>query len=298
MGFLSYRCEHDHGHRRPRTPPLAIARSLLLPRRARRLRRSRPVPPARTSPAGRPGVLEGTVTYSGPLPCTEDQHVVGAAVLLGLRRAPAAAARGPRHHRGEPRRPSAATRSSPASRDRLTFNERRLALVPGPPARRGHGERPLERSGRSTAASTRSAASTISTATSTRSFSIAKRADEGRHRRRRHRQRRRRAPGQGARVPPHPARRARPDERPVQRPARGLEHRRRLGDAGPAAPHRPAHLLPVEGRLPQLQVQRQRGRAEDAGCFGPDRHPPSRRTSSSRSSARPCPRRPSTRWSA
>jgi hypothetical protein len=32
-----------------------------------------------TGPAG---ILEGTVTYNGPLPCTEDQHIVGAAVLL------------------------------------------------------------------------------------------------------------------------------------------------------------------------------------------------------------------------
>ena len=28
------------------------------------------------------GVLAGTVTYAGPLPCTEDQHIVGAAVFL------------------------------------------------------------------------------------------------------------------------------------------------------------------------------------------------------------------------
>lgn len=28
------------------------------------------------------GVLDGTVTYAGPLPCTEDNHIVGAAVLL------------------------------------------------------------------------------------------------------------------------------------------------------------------------------------------------------------------------
>jgi hypothetical protein len=33
--------------------------------------------------AGGPaGVLDGTVTYAGPLPCTEQQHIVGAAVLL------------------------------------------------------------------------------------------------------------------------------------------------------------------------------------------------------------------------
>jgi hypothetical protein len=33
--------------------------------------------------AGGPkGVLEGTVTYAGPLPCTENQHVVGAALML------------------------------------------------------------------------------------------------------------------------------------------------------------------------------------------------------------------------
>jgi len=33
--------------------------------------------------AGGPkGVLDGTVTYSGPLPCTENNHVIGAAVLL------------------------------------------------------------------------------------------------------------------------------------------------------------------------------------------------------------------------
>ena len=33
--------------------------------------------------AGGPaGILEGTVTYSGPLPCTESQHVLGAAVFL------------------------------------------------------------------------------------------------------------------------------------------------------------------------------------------------------------------------
>ncbi len=35
------------------------------------------------SQAGGPaGVLDGTVTYAGPLPCTESQHIVGAAVLL------------------------------------------------------------------------------------------------------------------------------------------------------------------------------------------------------------------------
>ena len=35
------------------------------------------------SQAGGPaGVLDGTVTYAGPLPCTEAQHIVGAAVLL------------------------------------------------------------------------------------------------------------------------------------------------------------------------------------------------------------------------
>lgn len=33
-------------------------------------------------PGGPAGVLDGTVTYSGRLPCTEQQHIVGAAVLL------------------------------------------------------------------------------------------------------------------------------------------------------------------------------------------------------------------------
>jgi len=39
-------------------------------------------------PSYQPGVpqgnLGGTVTYSGPMPCTENQHVVGAAVLLAF----------------------------------------------------------------------------------------------------------------------------------------------------------------------------------------------------------------------
>ncbi len=42
--------------------------------------------PAHFLPAGQAGgpkgVLEGTVTYAGPLPCTENQHVLGAAVML------------------------------------------------------------------------------------------------------------------------------------------------------------------------------------------------------------------------
>lgn len=35
-------------------------------------------------PGGPAGVLEGTVTYAGPLPCTEQQHIVGAAILLAF----------------------------------------------------------------------------------------------------------------------------------------------------------------------------------------------------------------------
>jgi hypothetical protein len=36
-----------------------------------------------SSQAGGPaGVIDGTVTYAGPLPCTQNQHVLGAAVLL------------------------------------------------------------------------------------------------------------------------------------------------------------------------------------------------------------------------
>ena len=35
-------------------------------------------------PGGPQGILDGTVTYSGPLPCTEDQHVLGAAVFLAF----------------------------------------------------------------------------------------------------------------------------------------------------------------------------------------------------------------------
>ncbi|WP_437586500.1 hypothetical protein [Sorangium sp. So ce1000] len=34
--------------------------------------------------SGPAGVLDGTVTYSGPRPCTKDGHVVGAAVVLGF----------------------------------------------------------------------------------------------------------------------------------------------------------------------------------------------------------------------
>lgn len=34
--------------------------------------------------SGPAGVLDGTVTYSGPRPCTKDGHVVGAAIVLGL----------------------------------------------------------------------------------------------------------------------------------------------------------------------------------------------------------------------
>jgi len=41
--------------------------------------------PPQYLPPGQAGIpsggLEGTVTYSGPLPCTESQHVVGAAIL-------------------------------------------------------------------------------------------------------------------------------------------------------------------------------------------------------------------------
>lgn len=37
--------------------------------------------PAQSGPAG---VLDGTVTYSGPRPCTKDGHVVGAAIVLGF----------------------------------------------------------------------------------------------------------------------------------------------------------------------------------------------------------------------
>ena len=33
---------------------------------------------------GASGVIDGTVTYSGPLPCTENQRIVGAAVLLAF----------------------------------------------------------------------------------------------------------------------------------------------------------------------------------------------------------------------
>ncbi len=35
-------------------------------------------------PGGPGGILGGTVTYAGPMPCTADQHVVGAAVLLAF----------------------------------------------------------------------------------------------------------------------------------------------------------------------------------------------------------------------
>jgi hypothetical protein len=35
-------------------------------------------------PGGPQGILGGTVTYSGPMPCTAQQHVVGAAVLLAF----------------------------------------------------------------------------------------------------------------------------------------------------------------------------------------------------------------------
>jgi hypothetical protein len=35
-------------------------------------------------PGGPAGILGGTVTYSGPLPCTENHHVVGAAVLFAF----------------------------------------------------------------------------------------------------------------------------------------------------------------------------------------------------------------------
>ncbi len=35
-------------------------------------------------PGGPQGIIGGSVTYSGPLPCTESQHVVGAAVFLGF----------------------------------------------------------------------------------------------------------------------------------------------------------------------------------------------------------------------
>ncbi|HTN89001.1 MAG TPA: hypothetical protein VL242_35230 [Sorangium sp.] len=37
--------------------------------------------PEQSGPAG---VLDGTVTYSGPRPCTKDGHVVGAAIVLGF----------------------------------------------------------------------------------------------------------------------------------------------------------------------------------------------------------------------
>jgi hypothetical protein len=35
-------------------------------------------------PGGPQGILGGSVTYAGPLPCTENQHVIGAAVFLGF----------------------------------------------------------------------------------------------------------------------------------------------------------------------------------------------------------------------
>ena len=86
--------------------------------------------PAKASRGAQAGVLAGTVAYSGPRPCTEGGHIVGAAVLLAVRRERLAAA-GEAWHVREPA--STSFRGTPSLGDvraQLAFDPKGARLCP------------------------------------------------------------------------------------------------------------------------------------------------------------------------